>query len=82
MQQSGEIRVHFLGISEDVLTFHMTYQNGEEKDYQVLEEGKMLYSLDYPYADIFYITIMVPGTEYIKYTGNDCDMYAVVDALH
>ena len=40
----------------------------------------MLYSLDYPYADIFYITIMVPGTEYIKYTGNDCDMYAVVDA--
>lgn len=121
VQQSGEIRVHFLGISKDAFekidwrgepgsweefkdgnkvivdwndqysehpvsyyapgdTFHMTYQNGEEKDYQVLGEGMMPYSLDYPYADIFYITVMVPETEYIKYTGNDCAMYAAVDA--
>lgn len=121
VQQSGEIRVHFLGISKDAFekidwrgepgsweefkdgnkvivdwndqysenpvsyyapgdTFHMTYQNEKEKDYQVLGEGMMPYSLDYPYADIFYITVMIPETEYIKYTGNDCAMYAAVDA--
>lgn len=61
-------------------TFHMTYQSGKEKDYQVLGEGVLPYSLDYPYADMFYITIMVPDTEYMEYVGNDCAMYAAVDA--
>ncbi|MEF9917437.1 MAG: ABC transporter permease [Lachnospiraceae bacterium] len=61
-------------------TFHMNYKSGKKKDYQVLGEGIMPYSLDFPYSDMFYITIMVPDTEYMEYVGNDCAMYAAVDA--
>lgn len=58
---------------------HMKYQNGTEKDYKVLGEALMPYSLDYPYADMFYITVLVPDTEYKKCVGNDSAMYAAVD---
>ncbi len=40
----------------------------------------MPYSLDYPYADMIFITVMVPEDEYIARTGNDCAMYAAIDS--
>lgn len=59
--------------------FHMEYQSKKAKDYKVLGEAVMTYSLDYPYADMFYITVMVPEEEYRNYVDNDCAMYAAVD---
>ena len=40
----------------------------------------MPYSLDYPYADSVYITVMVPEEEYITQTENQSAMYAAIDA--
>ena len=61
-------------------TFQMKYQNGNEKDYEVLGEALMPYALDYPYADFIYITVLVPEDEYISQTGNESAMYAAIDA--
>ena len=61
-------------------TFQMEYQNGNEKDYEVLGEALMPYSLDYPYSDLIYITVLVPEDEYISQTGNESAMYAAIDA--
>ncbi|MDO5147354.1 MAG: ABC transporter permease, partial [Eubacteriales bacterium] len=60
--------------------FVMTYQSGEARTYEVLGEALMPYSLDYPFADIFFITVMAPEKEYIARTGNDNAMLAAVDA--
>ena len=60
--------------------FQMEYQNGNEKDYEVLGEALMPYALDYPYADSIYITVLVPEDEYISQTGNESAMYAAIDA--
>lgn len=59
---------------------HMEYENGRKKDYQVAGEALMPYSIDYPYYDCFFITMIVPETEYIAATGNTSAMYATVDA--
>ena len=61
-------------------TFKMEYGNGKQKDYGVIGEAMMPYSLDYPYADSVYITVMVPEEEYITQTGNQSAMYAAIDA--
>ena len=61
-------------------TFKMEYGNGKQKDYGVIGEAMMPYSLDYPYADTVYITVMVPEEEYITQTGNQSAMYAAIDA--
>ena len=50
------------------------------KNYGVIGEAMMPYSLDYPYADTVYITVMVPEEEYITQTGNQSAMYAAIDA--
>lgn len=60
--------------------FLMEYSSGSEKEYQVLGEANMPYALDYPYADILYITVMIPDTEFKACTGTDSAMYAAVDA--
>ncbi len=60
--------------------FQMEYQNGNQKDYEVLGEALMPYSLDYPYSDLIYITVLVPEEEYINQTGNESAMYAAIDA--
>lgn len=60
--------------------FHMEYQSGKIRDYHVLGEAKMTYSLDYPYADDIYLTVIVPEEEYIACTGKDGAMYAMIDA--
>ncbi len=60
--------------------FQMDYTNGQKKDYEVLGEALMPYSLDYPYADLIYITVLVPEQEYIRKTGNAAAMYAAIDA--
>ena len=60
--------------------FQMEYKNGNEKDYEVMGEALMPYSLDYPYADLIYITVLVPEEEYITQTGNKSAMYAAIDA--
>ena len=36
--------------------------------------------MDYPYADLIYITVLVPEDEYITQTGNESAMYAAIDA--
>ena len=61
-------------------TFKMEYGNGKQKDYGVIGEAMMPYSLDYPYADTVYITVMVPEEEDITQTGNQSAMYAAIDA--
>lgn len=58
----------------------MEFQNGKSKAYKVAGEAIMPYALDYPYADIFYITVLVPDTEFIKCTGEASAMYAALDA--
>ena len=45
--------------------FQMDYKNGNQKDYEVIGEALMPYALDYPYADLIYITVLVPEEEYI-----------------
>ena len=48
-----------------------------------LENGELVIaedSLDYPYADSVYITVMVPEEEYITQTENQSAMYAAIDA--
>lgn len=121
MQETGEIRVHFLGISKAVFErlewkdepcpwddfasgntvivdynrdleegqnsyytpgdeFLMEYADGKEKNYTVLGEAMMPYAIDYPYADMLYITVMVPEEEFIENTGIDSAMYAIMDA--
>lgn len=62
----------------DVL--QMEYRNGNRKDYEVIGEALMPYALDYPYADLIYITVLVPEEEYITQTGNESAMYAAIDA--
>lgn len=60
--------------------FDMQYKNGVEKGYEVLGEATMPYAIDYPYADKFFLTVLVPEDEYIRVTGNDCAMYGIMDA--
>lgn len=60
--------------------FQMEYRNGNRKDYEVVGEALMPYALDYPYADLIYITVLVPEEEYITQTGNESAMYAAIDA--
>lgn len=60
--------------------FHMEYESGAQKNYTVLGEAEMPYALDYPFADIFYITVMIPEEEFQTCTGTDSAMYAAVDA--
>ena len=60
--------------------FQMEYKNGNQKDYEVIGEALMPYALDYPYADLIYITVLVPEDEYITQTGNESAMYAAIDA--
>lgn len=120
LQESGELKVHFMGINEAAFnklewkdapcewkdfkdgnsvivdynemyskgpalyyqpgdTYQMQYQSGIEKDYNVLGEALMPYSLGYPYYDMFYITVLVPDTEYKACVENDAAMYAAVD---
>ena len=38
---------------------------------EVIGEALMPYALDYPYADLIYITVLVPEDEYITQTGNE-----------
>ena len=121
LQESGEINVHFLGISEAVFnklewkekacswsdfasgnyvivdynrdleedqnsycqvgdSFAMQYSTGVQKTYTVLGEAMMPYAIDYPYADMLYITVMVPDIEFQACTGIDSAMYAGIDA--
>ncbi len=61
-------------------TFQMEYANGRSKGYEIMGEALMPYSLDYPYADFIYITVLVPEEEYIAQTGNESAMYAAIDA--
>lgn len=58
----------------------MNYKNGNKKEYKVLGEAIMPYSLDYPFADFIYITIFVPETEFIDRVGNSNAMYGAIDA--
>ena len=60
--------------------FQMEYRNGRRKDYEVIGEALMPYSLDYPYSDLIYITVIVPEEEYITQTGNESAVYAAIDA--
>ena len=61
-------------------TFDMQYSGGQEKTYEVLGEAAMPYSIDYPYADMLFITVIVPEDEFQMQTGIDSAMYAVMDA--
>lgn len=61
--------------------FEMTFKNGKEKEYQVRGQAALPYSLDYPYTDLVYLTVLVPEQEYIRYTGQSGAMFAAVDAI-
>lgn len=61
-------------------SFKMDYQNGKSKSYNVLGEALMPYALDYPFSDIFFLTVLVPEKEYIRITRNESAMYGIMDA--
>lgn len=61
-------------------TFSMQYSSGDKKNYTVLGEATMPYAIDYPYADMLYITVMVPESEFKEHTEIDSAMYATIDA--
>ena len=73
-------RTHTLSYYAQGEKVRMTFRNGASAEYEVGGEAIMPYALDYPYADIFYLTILVPEDEYIRVTGNDCAMYGILDA--
>lgn len=60
-------------------TFSMEYESGKKKEYKILGEALMPYSLDYPFTDCVYLTVIVPEEEFIKETGKDHAMYAAID---
>lgn len=60
--------------------FSMQYDNGKTKDYQIMGEALVPYSMDYPFYDNFFITIIIPESEFIENTGNHNAMLAGIDA--
>lgn len=61
--------------------FVMSYQSGTEKAYHVLGEARLPYSLDYPYANLITVTVLIPDREFIACTGSDAAMRAFIDAI-
>lgn len=59
----------------------MTYQSGEEKTYEVLEEAMLPYLLDFPYTELISVKVYVPDTEYIACTGDNSAMRAIINAI-
>lgn len=115
IKQSGEIPVHYLGISKTIFdklewtdkpcswekfsdgkhclvgynetpyyqsgdTVAMQYQSGASASYTVLGCASLPYSLDFPYYDPIYITVLVPEREFIHCAGSHDAMYAALDA--
>ncbi|MDE7313620.1 MAG: ABC transporter permease [Eubacterium sp.] len=60
-------------------TFSMCFRSGTEKTYTVLGEALLPPSLDYPYFDAAYITVMLPEEEFLACTQDAAAMYAVID---
>lgn len=61
--------------------FRMTYQSGIEREYQVLGEARLPYSLDYPYTNLVTVTVLIPDEEFIACTGSAAAMRAFIDAV-
>ncbi|MDE6363209.1 MAG: ABC transporter permease, partial [Lachnospiraceae bacterium] len=61
--------------------FRMTYQSGIEREYQVLGEARLPYSLDYPYTNLVTVTVLIPDEEFIACTGSRAAMRAFMDAV-
>lgn len=61
--------------------FVMTFQSGTEKTYQVLGEARLPLSLDYPYANLVTVTVLIPDAEFIACTGSRAAMRALIDAV-
>ena len=59
----------------------MTYQSGEKKTYEVLEEAMLPYLLDFPYTELISVKVYVPDTEYIACTGDNSAMRAIINAI-
>ncbi|MDO5425510.1 MAG: FtsX-like permease family protein [Eubacteriales bacterium] len=62
-------------------TLTMQYRNGSEKEYQVLGEVLLPYSLKYPYGDLISISLYVPEDEFIAQTGENAAMNAFLDSI-
>lgn len=61
--------------------FVMTYQGGTTKTYQVLGEARLPVSLDYPYANLVTVTVLIPDEEFVACTGSKAAMRALIDAV-
>ncbi|MEZ3445837.1 MAG: ABC transporter permease [Lachnospiraceae bacterium] len=61
--------------------FVMTYQSGITKTYQVLGEARLPISLDYPYANLVTVTVLIPDEEFVACTGSEAAMRALIDAV-
>ncbi len=59
----------------------MTYQSGENKTYEVLQEATLPTLLGYPYTDLISVEVYVPASEYIACTGNNYAMRAAINAI-
>ncbi len=57
-----------------------SYQSGVKKDYTVLGEAMLPYSLGYPYTKHVSVTIILPENEFIACTGNTTAMRAAIEA--
>lgn len=62
--------------------FLMEYQSGVQKEYEVLAEARLPYSLDYPYTNLICVTVLVPEAEFIACTGKTTAMRACLDASY
>ena len=61
-------------------SFRMEYQSGAEREYRVLAEARLPYSLDYPYTNLISVTVMLPAEEFIDVTGSTAAMRVCLDA--
>lgn len=59
---------------------NMKFKNGAVKEYEMLGEAKMPYSMDYPFADTLHVTVILPEKEFIEKTDIDRAMFCTIDA--
>lgn len=60
-------------------TFQFAYKSGETKEYQSFGNAAMPYALEYPFAEVMFLKIIIPADEFIQCTGNENAMKVFID---
>lgn len=85
--QEGHALVdHGARYGEHPFSYHQTgseirikLKDGPKKSYTVMGTAKLPYPMDYPYTDLYAVTVIVPEQGFIKSTGSGGAMLAVID---